>query len=116
MAAELGIKFLWYSPMPMCKFNPIAHGLGNKSCAAITGLLSVDPLGNIIPCSSWRKPVGSLLKNRFGDIWRSKTMDFYKKVQYAPDECRGCGQLDKCKGACPLYWLACGKKEINERA
>ncbi|MGD9379147.1 MAG: radical SAM protein [candidate division WOR-3 bacterium] len=115
-AAELGIKFLWYSPLPMCKFNPIAHGLGNKSCAAITGLLSVDPLGNIIPCSSWRKPVGSLLENRFGDIWRSEAMDFYKKVRYAPDECKGCVQFDKCKGACPLYWLACGKKEINERA
>ena len=115
-AAELGIKFLWYSPLPMCKFNPIAYGLGNKSCAAITGLLSVDPLGNIIPCSSWRQPVGSLLKQQFCDIWRSKEMDFYKLVKYAPDECRDCSQFDKCKGACPLYWLACGKREISERA
>jgi radical SAM protein with 4Fe4S-binding SPASM domain len=115
-AAELGIRFLWYSPLPMCKFNPIAYGLGNKSCAAITGLLSVDPLGNIIPCSSWRQPVGSLIKQHFDDIWQSEKMNFYKQVKYAPDECMDCGQFDKCKGACPLYWLACGKTEINERA
>jgi radical SAM protein with 4Fe4S-binding SPASM domain len=114
-AAEMGIKFLWYSPLPMCKFNPIAYGLGNKSCAAITGLLSVDPLGNIIPCSSWREPVGSLLKHRFCDIWQSERMNFYKDAQYAPDACRICTQFDKCKGACPLYWQACGKKELSER-
>lgn len=114
-AEDLGLKFLWYSPLPMCKFNPIAYGLGNKSCAAITGLLSVDPMGNIIPCSSWRKPVGSLLEQRFLDIWRSKDLDFYKNVQYVPDECRRCPELDICKGACPLYWKACGVKEISGR-
>jgi radical SAM protein with 4Fe4S-binding SPASM domain len=114
-AEALGLKFLWYSPLPMCKFNPIAYGLGNKSCAAITGLLSVDPMGNIIPCSSWHKPVGSLLRQRFLDIWQSKDLDFYKNVQYAPDECRACPKLDICKGACPLYWKACGIKEISGR-
>jgi radical SAM protein with 4Fe4S-binding SPASM domain len=115
-ADDEGIKFLWYSPLPMCKFNPVAYGLGNKSCAAITGLLSVDPLGNVIPCSSWREPVGSLLKKSFCDIWRSEGMDFYKHADYAPDECTGCVLFDKCKGACPLYWQACGKKEIGARA
>ena len=115
-AADQGIRFLWYSPLPMCRFNPIAYGLGNKSCAAITGLLSIDPLGNIIPCSSWREPVGSLLDRKFSDIWRSQDMEFYKNVEYAPDECKGCGIFEVCKGACPLYWQACGKREISERA
>lgn len=114
-AEDVGLKFLWYSPLPMCKFNPIAYGLGNKSCAAITGLLSVDPMGSIIPCSSWRKPVGSLLRQGFLDIWRSKDLDFYKNVEYVPAECRECTQLDICKGACPLYWNACGKEELSER-
>jgi radical SAM protein with 4Fe4S-binding SPASM domain len=114
-AANLELKFLWYSPLPMCKFNPIAYGLGNKSCAAITGLLSIDPMGNIIPCSSWRKPVGSLLRHDFLDVWRSRDLDYYKNAAYTPDECRGCAQLNVCKGACPLYWKACGRKEISER-
>jgi len=115
-AEKQGIRFLWYSPLPMCKFNPIAHGFGNKSCAAITGLLSIDPMGNIIPCSSWRRPVGSLLSHAFSDLWQSPVLNVYKDVEYAPAECRDCSEFDKCKGACPLYWQACGKREIGEGA
>lgn len=114
-AEEQGIRFLWYSPVPLCMFNPIAYGLGNKACAAITGLLSIDPAGNIIPCSSWREPVGSLLKSSFRDIWQSAGLDYYRDVEYAPAECRQCEHLSVCKGACPLYWHACGKGEINGR-
>ncbi|MGB3479580.1 MAG: radical SAM protein [bacterium] len=111
-----GIKFLWYSPVPMCKFNPISHGFGNKSCAAITGLLSLDPMGNIIPCSSWRWPVASLLKQSFQDIWQLPMLSYFKNIEYAPEECHGCLEFDICKGACPLYWAACGKKELHDRA
>lgn len=114
-AEKENIKFLWYSPVPMCKFNPIAQGFGNKSCAAITGLLSIDPMGNIIPCSSWRMPVGSLLRQRFEDIWQSSALSYFKNIEYAPDECHECLSFDVCKGACPLYWKACGLKEIGER-
>jgi radical SAM protein with 4Fe4S-binding SPASM domain len=114
-AAEAHIKFLWYSPVPMCTFNPIAHGFGNKSCAAITGLLSIDPLGNIIPCSSWRMPVGSLLKQRFKDIWQSAMLNYFKNIEYAPSVCHECLSFDACKGACPLYWKACGEGELSAR-
>jgi radical SAM protein with 4Fe4S-binding SPASM domain len=110
-----GIAFLWYSPVPMCLFNPIAHGFGNKSCAAITGLLSIDPQGNVIPCSSWRMPVGSLLKERFKDIWQSTMLMYFKNSEYAPDTCHACFDFDACKGACPLYWNACGLKELHGR-
>jgi radical SAM protein with 4Fe4S-binding SPASM domain len=114
-ALDEGIKFLWYSPLPLCKFNPIAHGLGNKACAAITGLLSIDPAGNIIPCSSWRKPVGSLLKQDFHDIWESESLNAYKQAAYALPECRSCTQFLECKGACPLYWQVCGREELDGR-
>ncbi|MDH4211457.1 MAG: radical SAM protein [candidate division WOR-3 bacterium] len=114
-AEEHNIKFLWYSPVPLCIFNPIAHGLGNKACAAITGLLSIDPAGNIIPCSSWREPVGSLLRHSFSDLWQSEKLHCYKHMEYAPDECRRCAHFNECKGACPLYWQAVGKGEIIGR-
>jgi radical SAM protein with 4Fe4S-binding SPASM domain len=108
-----GLRFMWYSPVPVCMFNPIAHGLGNKSCAAITGLLSIDPQGNIIPCSSWRMPVASLLRRPFQDIWESEFLAYFKNRDYAPEQCRSCVDLDLCKGACPLYWQTCGKKELD---
>ncbi len=114
-AEHLDLKLLWYSPVPICKFNSIAYGFGNKSCAAITGLLSVDPMGNIIPCSSWREPVGSLLKQNFKDIWQSPMLCYFKNAEYAPPECHRCVHFDLCKGGCPLYWQAFGFGEINGR-
>ncbi len=111
-AEEQNIRFLWYSPVPLCIFNPIAYGLGNKACAAITGLLSIDPNGNVIPCSSWRESVGSILHRSFSDIWQSVELKRYKNVDYAPAECRRCVHFKECKGACPLYWKAFGKGEI----
>jgi radical SAM protein with 4Fe4S-binding SPASM domain len=114
-AEKENIKFLWYSPIPMCEFNPVAYGFGNKSCAAITGLLSIDPLGNIIPCSSWRMPVASLLKQTFKDIWQSPMMGYFKNIEYAPEKCHECFYFEICKGACPLYWKACGLKELHGR-
>ncbi len=104
LAERENIKFLWYSPVPICEFNPIAYGLGNKSCAAITGLLSVDPMGNVLPCSSWNEPVGSLLKKSFREIWNSPMLSFFKKADYAPEECHQCLDFKACKGACPLFW------------
>ena len=114
-ADNKGLYFMWYSPVPVCMFNPIAHGLGNKSCAAITGLLSIDPQGNIIPCSSWRMPVASLLRRPFQDIWESEFLAYFKNRDYAPEQCRNCVDLDLCKGACPLYWQTCGQKELDGR-
>jgi len=105
-ADQSRIKFLWYSPVPVCHFNPVAHGFGNKSCAAVTGLLSIDPEGNIIPCSSWREPVGSLLTSSFKSIWHSGILPYFHHAEYAPSACRSCVRFDLCKGACPLYWRA----------
>ena len=32
----------------------------------------VDSLGNVLPCSFVREPLGNLLENRFAEIWRSR--------------------------------------------
>ena len=35
----------------------------NRGCSACEGLLSVDPKGNLLPCSSWPEPIGNLLED-----------------------------------------------------
>ena len=32
----------------------------------------VDSLGNVLPCSFVRRPLGNLLENGFAEIWRSR--------------------------------------------
>jgi radical SAM protein with 4Fe4S-binding SPASM domain len=108
-----GMTFYWYSPIPHCHYNTIARGLGNKSCAAMDGLLSVSPAGDVLPCSSFPEPMGNLLSADFNDVWFSPRASFFKNKQYAPAECAGCESFTACQAACPLYWRFAGTGEIR---
>lgn len=112
-AHEAGVDFFWYSPVPMCLYNPIARGLGNKSCAACDGLLSVSPSGDVLPCSSWPEPVGNLLVDGFKAVWFSDSAAWFKEKQFAPQSCRTCSSFTACQSACPLYWRYAGYSEIQ---
>jgi radical SAM protein with 4Fe4S-binding SPASM domain len=115
-ARQAGIEFLWYSPTPLCLFNPIAEGLGNKSCAACDGLLSVSPGGEVLPCSSYPESVGHLLRQPFREVWDSARAAFFRRKAYAPRECEGCADFGPCAGACPLYWDAMGTTELKRES
>jgi radical SAM protein with 4Fe4S-binding SPASM domain len=108
-----GMIFYWYSPIPHCHYNTIARGLGNKSCAAMDGLLSVSPSGDVLPCSSYPEPMGNLLTEGFRGIWFSARARYFKSKEYAPAECAGCGSFVACQAACPLYWRSVGTAEIR---
>jgi radical SAM protein with 4Fe4S-binding SPASM domain len=103
-----GVKLVWYSPIPYCIFNPALHGLGAKSCACIDGILSVDPTGQVLPCSSFADGIGSLLSCSFARIYRSRAARYWRDKLFRPPVCEGCADLDLCGGACPLYWDSAG--------
>lgn len=107
-----GIEFMWYSPLPMCIFNTVAHGLGNKGCAACEGLLSVNPWGEVLPCASYEDPVGSLLDEGFDAVWHSRKARYCRNKSFAHEMCRQCPDFAVCQGACPLYWKVSGYDEI----
>ena len=111
-ARSAGLTFFWYSPTPYCLYNPVARGLGNKSCAALDGLVHVNPRGEVLPCSSWPESLGSLLGRRFADIWFSERAAYFKNKRFAPAACAGCESFVACQGACPLYWHYAGEGEI----
>jgi radical SAM protein with 4Fe4S-binding SPASM domain len=111
-AAAAGIEFMWYSPTPICLFNPLAAGLGNRGCSACEGLLSVDPQGNVLPCSSWPEPIGNLIDEGFTSIWHKKRAEWVRSKGAAPTECRSCRHFAACQGACPLYFGVHGCDEL----
>jgi len=112
-ARAAGLTFFWYSPTPLCIYNPVARGLGNKSCAAADGLISVDPAGNVLPCSSYPEPLGNLLEQEFGEVWFSSRAMHFKNKRYAPDSCARCSSFTACQAACPLYWAYAGYGELE---
>lgn len=111
------VEFMWYSPTPMCLFNPVAHQLGNKGCSACDGLISVAPDGSILPCSSCDDPVGNLLTQDVEDIWNSEKALWYRDKLFAHDQCKtSCEEFEVCHGACPLYWRQVGFGELKMHA
>jgi radical SAM protein with 4Fe4S-binding SPASM domain len=106
---------MWYSPTPLCIFNPIIRGLGNKGCAACDGLLSVDSSGDVLPCSSFADPVGNILEQDFREIWDSPRARSYRHKELAHPVCQKCDNLNACHGACPLYWRHFGYGELEAR-
>ena len=69
---------MWYSPVPMCMFNSVAHGLGNKGCAACDGLLSVAANGDVLPCASFDESVGNLLEQEVDSVWQSRRAKLHR--------------------------------------
>jgi radical SAM protein with 4Fe4S-binding SPASM domain len=112
-ARRCGVEFMWYSPTPICIFNPIQYHLGNKGCAACDGLLSVSPSGDVLPCSSWPEPVGNLLRDGFDHAWRSARACRLRGKAEAPGAFSGCEHFALCQGACPLYWREFGERELD---
>ena len=103
-AIEHGMRFVWYSPVPLCLFNPVAHGLGSQSCSAADGLLSIAPDGSVLPCSSFEQGVGSLLHEPFEVVWNRRAAKYWRRKEFLPPGCRDCNLAELCCGACPLYW------------
>lgn len=103
-AEDKGMKFVWYSPVPFCLFNPAAYGLGSPSCSAADGLLSIAPDGSVLPCSSFEQGVGSLLNEEFDAVWNRRSARYWRNKEFLPPGCQACEYAALCCGACPLYW------------
>jgi radical SAM protein with 4Fe4S-binding SPASM domain len=99
-----GMRFVWYSPVPLCLFNAAAHGLGSQGCAAVDGLLSIAPDGQVLPCSSFEEGIGNLLSEDFTAIWNRREARYWRNKEFLPPGCKGCDLAELCCGACPLYW------------
>ncbi|MFN2269660.1 MAG: PqqD family peptide modification chaperone [Anaerolineae bacterium] len=103
-AASHGMRFVWYSPVPHCLFNPIVYGLGSQSCSAADGLLSIAPDGQVLPCSSFEHGVGNLVSQDFETVWNRRAARYWRNKEFVPPGCKDCEMVDICCGACPLYW------------
>lgn len=114
VSKKQGIEFMWYSPVPMCMFNTINQGLGNKGCAACDGLISVAPNGDVLPCASYDKPVGNINTNSFESVWNNADSKFFREKSFAHDICQKCDHLALCNGGCPLYWRNKGYDELYQ--
>lgn len=75
---------------------------GDKICGTGSSTLTIDPVGNILPCVQWRRPVGNLHRQRVTEVW-SSSPDLQDVRQTAIDAKRvvdGYGNKGKLAGYC----------------
>jgi radical SAM protein with 4Fe4S-binding SPASM domain len=101
-AQQLGLKFLWYTPTQYCRFDPVQHGLGVKSCTAALINMCVGPNGDVYPCQSYFESLGNILTDKWTSIWNHPTAQKIRSRAYAEPKCKDCPQLQVCGGGCPL--------------
>jgi radical SAM protein with 4Fe4S-binding SPASM domain len=101
-ANMLGLKFLWYTPTQYCQLDPVALGLGVKSCTAALINACVGPNGDVYPCQSYFESLGNILTDPWIKIWHNPLAESIRKRDYADEKCQDCTQLQVCGGGCPL--------------
>jgi len=107
-AAELDMRFLWYTPTRYCTLSPVELGLGVRSCNAAEYSICVEPNGGVLPCQSYYVPAGNLLADDWTTIWESGLFRSFRHrrerpAQYGlPEQCVSCEHLALCGGGCPL--------------
>ena len=101
-ARENDMKFIWYTPTRYCELNPLEMGLGVKQCTAARLSLAIEPNGDVLPCQSYYKRVGNILKDDFKDIWNNELCKKLRVPQKPLKECKECAHLSLCGGGCPL--------------
>jgi radical SAM protein with 4Fe4S-binding SPASM domain len=107
-AAELGMRFLWYTPTRYCRLSPLELELGPRRCNAGEYSLCIEPNGDVLPCQSYYVAAGNILRDPWPTIWQSALFrgfrDRVKEPQATglPAECSTCLDLPVCGGGCRL--------------
>jgi len=113
---DTNMKLSWNTPVPYCMFSQDGFNPWTKSCSCVSDILSINPSGDVIPCSSCRRSIGNLLNDSFIRIWNSSEARYFKEKRYIPPVCKKCGMKFLCKGGCPLYWANTGSFGELEKA
>jgi radical SAM protein with 4Fe4S-binding SPASM domain len=107
-AAELGMRFLWYTPTEYCRLSPLELELGPRRCNAGEGSICVEPNGDVLPCQSYYVAAGNILRDPWEKIWQSDLfLSFRRRAQDPrasglPERCAECPDLPVCGGGCRL--------------
>jgi radical SAM protein with 4Fe4S-binding SPASM domain len=99
-----GQKLIWYTPTEYCHFDPVQMDLGVKGCTAAQYNMCVEPNGDVLPCQSYYRPLGNLLRDDWDAIWHHPLSVKLRERMDLPLKCEGCGLLAECGGGCPLQF------------
>ena len=115
-AAELGMRFLWYTPTAYCRLSPVELQLGPRRCNAAEYSICIEPGGDVLPCQSYYTPAGNILRDRWETIWTGRLFKSFRdrvadpRRCGLPEPCWECADLPLCAGGCRIERENCKLK------
>ena len=97
-------KMIWYTPTQYCRFNPLTHELGIKSCSAALYNMCIEPDGAVLPCQSYYQSLGNILEKPWKEIWQHPLAVSLRERRNLPEKCQGCELIVECGAGCPLAY------------
>jgi radical SAM protein with 4Fe4S-binding SPASM domain len=107
-AAELGMRFLWYTVTEYCEMSPVELEIGAKRCNAGEYSMCVEPNGDVLPCQSYYVSAGNLLADPWDRIWKGALFRSFRdreedpRAAGLPAKCWTCPDLPLCGGGCRI--------------
>jgi radical SAM protein with 4Fe4S-binding SPASM domain len=109
-------RLIWYTPTEYCRLDPVQNELGVKGCTAALYNMCVEPDGGVLPCQSYYRPLGNLLRDGWDTIWNHDLARSLRERRNVPAKCGGCALLAECGGGCPLQFeTACLSEPLEEQ-
>lgn len=99
---ELDMEFIWFTPTCYCDLNPVQMGLGVKTCSAARTVLAIEPDGNVMPCQSYFKSLGSAVNTDFAVMWQHPLAIKLRSREIVNSKCHTCEKFSLCGSGCPL--------------
>lgn len=99
-----GLPVTYGNCIPQC-FSESSSG----GCTAGVGFGTIDPRGNVKPCSHSTALFGNILENSMENIWKGKTAKKWRRN--IPAECFACKFALLCAGACRAQAELRGQKK-----
>lgn len=86
--------FLWQVFYPEMDYH-------EGGCQAANSMLYISPFFKVYPCPAMPMELGDLQETTLREIILSETKkELRQSILRPPDECAGCGEINKCLGGC----------------
>ncbi len=96
-------RLIWYTPTQYCHFDPVQMDLGVKGCTAALYNMCIEPEGSVLPCQSYYRSLGNILRDPWESIWNHELALSLRERKNLQEKCTGCLLIAECGGGCPLF-------------
>jgi radical SAM protein with 4Fe4S-binding SPASM domain len=94
--------------------------IGANICNVATGMVSIDPVGNVTGCNFIEEVIGNVREEPFKDIWDRLVLRYSDTLNTPTGPCASCNNKPVCMGGCKAFHYnakydeRCGETRFGE--